>query len=168
MPHGSAYSAVKSALVTRLTARAGLAGVKVSYQAPVKVEDIQGEFGAYEMVNFDEADGTFDVNVFCGASNMVFDEDYVQTCIVQVLRPESEGTQEVADQRVQEILYEIHAELADQGEWDTADLGLDDFTYIEVTPVSQKWDTGFLPAGAGHGSKCELGLRVQARRSFID
>lgn len=164
MASASAYSAVKSALVTQLAARSGLAGVAVSYQAPVDPTDVKST-GSYEAIWCDDAEGDFADVVLC-AGDLRFDESYIQTLVVQVMRPTRLGTQRVADERAQELLYEVHAELAAQNDWDLATLGLDDFDYLQVTPATQTWVTGFLPSGAGHAARCELGLLVESRRSF--
>lgn len=166
MAHASAYSLTKSALVTRLKTRAGtgLAGVNVSYQAPVKAPDVNAR-GSRESIFFDDATGTFD-NVVLTAGDLRFDEEFVLTMVIQVLRPTSTGTQQVADERAQELLYEVFDELAGQDAWTLAELDLGVFDYFQVTPVTQEWETGFLPSGAGHAARCVIGLFVQARRSF--
>jgi hypothetical protein len=86
--------------------------------------------------------------------------------VIQVLR-EKKGTQQEADERAGEILFEVHSELAHQGEWDMAALGLNGFEYVDVVPAGYRTVTGFLPAGAGHGARIELNLRVRARSIFI-
>jgi hypothetical protein len=167
MAFASAYPVVKAALVTRLKARSGLAGVSVTYEAPENSEDVRGTSGAWESVSFDDAEGNIAQRVFAGASNLIFDEEYVQTCVIQVLR-QDRGTQQEADERAGEILYEIHAELANQADWDydALGLGVTDFEYVDLLPVIHKMVTGFLPAGAGHAARVELGIRVRARRTF--
>lgn len=169
MPHATAYSLTKSALVTQLNTRAGLAGVAVSYQEPVKAEDVTGQAGAREAVFCGRAEGTLDNVILC-ASHLRFDEEFTLDLVIQVEHQpradDQEAGQHVADQRVEELLYEVHAEIASQRDWDMAELGLDVFDYYQITPVSQVWVTGFLPAGSGHGARCELGLLIQARRGF--
>ena len=165
MAHASAYSLTKSALVTLLAARAGLQGVAVSYQAPVGAPDVAAR-GSHESIFCDDAEGDFDDVVLC-AGGLRFDETLTVRLVIQVLRGSSLGTQQAADQRAEDLLYEVHAEIAGQNDWDLADLKLDVFDYFQVTPASQRWVTGFLPSGAGHAARCELGLLVEARRSFL-
>lgn len=164
MAHASAYSLTKSALVTRLDARPGVQGVAVSYQAPVSATDVEGR-GALEAIFCDDAEGDFDNRVLC-AGDLRFDETLTIQLVIQVARPTSLGTQQAADRRVEELLYEVHDELAGQNDWDLAELGLDVFDYFQVTPGAHRFVTGFLPSGEGHASRCELGLLVEARRSF--
>jgi len=164
MAHGTAYSLTKSALVARLAARPGLQDVAVSYQPPTGAPDVQAR-GSHEAIFLDAADGSLD-NVVLTAGNLRFDEAIEVQLVAQVLLGTSSGTQRAADERAEALIYEVHAELAAQNTWPMADLGLDIFDYYQVTPASQQWVTGFLPSGAGHAARCELGLLVEARRSF--
>jgi hypothetical protein len=164
MAHATPYALFKAAMVAKLEGRAGLSGVKVSYQAPEDVSDVRAD-GSWESIHFNEAEGTSENVILCGG-HLHFDYEYVQTAIVQVLRPDSLGTQQAADERVEEILYEVFAELARQQEWDLADLGLDDFMPFQATPLSVRRRTGILTS-PGHGAGVEVGIRVYARRSFI-
>lgn len=166
MAQATAYSAVKAALATLLRARVGLASVTVSYGAPEKLPDIKSIAGSWENIHFDGAEGDFSNVVFCDGG-LDFDEDYVQTCRLQNLRPESLGTQQACDERVEEMLYEVLDELSGQADWDHADLGLSYLEYLIVTPLTQEWTTGRLGGTTGgHAAGLELGLRVQSRRSF--
>lgn len=163
----SAYAAVKAALVTRLDARSGLTDVKVLDRLPDKAEEIQGDSGKWEMISFDSAEGDTGVVVVAGASNIIFDDDYIQTCFIQVLIPDSEGTQQAADTRADELLHEVYAELAAQAAWDYGALGLgpDDFEYVIVTPAGHRHEPSHL-SHEGHAAKVELGIRVRARYTF--
>lgn len=166
MAFATAYAPVKAALVQLLVARSGLAGVTVEYHAPEKLPDIKSLSGSWENIHFDDARGDFASVVFCNGG-LDFDEDYVQIARLQVLRPKSLGTQQVCDERVEQLLYEFLAELSRQANWDLEDLGLDFLDYLMVTPVSQTWTTGRLGGTTGgHAAGLELGLRVEARRSF--
>lgn len=163
MTQATAYSPVKTALVSLLTSRPGLDGVVVGYAAPEKLPDLRGS-GSWENIHFDDATGSLDVTQFCDGT-IDFDEDYVQVCRLQVLLTGSLGTQEAADTRLGELVYELLAELSRQDSWDLAALGLDFLETLTILPVSQEWETGTL-APEGHAAKVAFGLRVEARRSF--
>ena len=163
MPGAIGYHAVKRALAAGLAARAGLQGVVVSYAAPDKIPEIRGRNRSWENIHFDDAAGTVDNEVFCGA-HLVYDADYIQTTKLQVLRPTSRGTQEACDERLEELILELWAYLADQSSWDLDAMGLATFDNLIVTPATFAFDTGLL-APAGHAAGVEIGLRVQTRRS---
>lgn len=164
-PHGSAYSLIKSALVFALEARPGLAGVAVSYDAPVRPLEVTGPTGAHEAIWCDRAEGPLDSVVFT-AGDLIFDENLTLDLVIQVLHKNS-GTQQAADERAAELVYEVLAEIARQKEWDFADLDLSQFEYLYFLPVSQAWVPGFLEGTTGgHGASCRLGIQVRARRSF--
>ncbi len=160
----SAYAAVKAALVTRLRDRLD-GSVTVLDRLPETGEEIQGESGNWEMISFDRAEGDIAVNVFAGPSNLIFDDDLILTCMIQVLMPDSEGTQQAADQRSDELLHEVYAEIADQAAWDFAALGLDAFEYVTVVPAGHRHEPSML-SQEGHAAKVELGIRIRARYSF--
>lgn len=167
MPHGSAYSLIKSALVFALEGRIELADVAVSYEAPVRPMDVVGPTGVHEAIWLDDAEGTFDVTIFT-AGNLVFDEVLTVNLVIQVLKRTSDGGQQAADERAQELLYEVLAEISQQKTWDFEDLDLSQFDRLDFNPVSQAWSTGFLEGTTdGHGAACRLGIQVRARRSFV-
>lgn len=165
MPHASAYPLCKAAIVTRLQTRTPeLSGVHIDYQSPQKASDIAST-GSWEAIHLNDAEGIFEDRILC-AGALTFDETFNLTLVIQVLRGTSLGTQQAADERVSELLYEVHAELSDQQNWDLTALDLDQFDYFQVTPGSHRWVTGFLPRGEGHGARIELALTARARRSF--
>lgn len=164
MPHATPYALFKAAMVAKLEGRSGLSGVRVSYQAPEDVSDVRSESGSWESIHFNDASGTSEDVILCGG-HLHFDYEYLQTVVVQVLQPSSLGTQQAADERVEELLYELFAELAGQQNWDLADLGLDDFMPFQATPSSIVRRTGILTT-PGHAAGVEVGIRVLARRSF--
>jgi hypothetical protein len=164
---GSAYSLAKAALITVLEGAEDLAGVALSYQEPVDVEDVRAADGSWEAVFLAGAAGSFELVVLC-AGQLHFDEDYTQELVIQVLRPSSLGTQRMADERAQEILFAVMAEISRQNEWDLDALGLGDFDHFAILPTSQRWETGVLDPSKGHGARLVLGLRVMARRGFTD
>ncbi len=168
MTFGSTYSAVKAALVTQLKARSGLANTTVLYQPPERGSEIRGDSGTWELIFFDAAQGSAGVRVFAGSSPLIFDEEYDQTCVIEVQIPDSSGTQQAVDDRAMELLYEVLHELAHQATWDYDALGLGaaDFEYVDLVPASWSTSTGFVMPTKGHGARIELGIRVRARRTF--
>jgi hypothetical protein len=166
--HGTTYSAIKSLLVSRLTARSALNGVKVNYQPPSDPLDVQS-LGSREAIWFTDADGTFDNVVFCDGG-LRFDEDIIIGCVIQVLGKESLDDQEQVDQRVEELLLEVLAEIADPDfrvAVEQTDPVLSAFDYVLVSVATQEWRVGRLAqTGKAHAGGCELGISVQSRRSY--
>lgn len=160
MTVGSSYATVKNAYYTLLKARSGLAGVAVSPQAPIQPTDITGSTGALDAVWIDDADGGYSDDCF-KAIPLQFDETYGLKVIAQSLQPQNTGTQYAADLRVDQLLYEVLAPIAAD-----ATLGVHSFNYLYVLPSAFKRITGFLPTGAGHGSRCELTVEVKCRHTF--
>lgn len=158
MSVGSSYSTAKAAIVSKLNARAGLSGVAISYQAPLVSSDLGGESG--DAIWLDNATGGYDNVVICGLP-LRLEELYDLRVVIQSLRPSTTGTQQVADERVDELLYEIFDELADDPTF-----GVTTFNYFHITRGSFARITGFLPTGAGHGARCELDLNVECRHTF--
>lgn len=167
MAHGTTYSAIKSLLTARLTARSGLHGVAVRYQPPLDPKDVNS-VGAREAIWFGDTEGDFSNVVFCDGG-LRFDEDITIVCIIQVLGKESLDDQEAVDRRVEELMLEVLAELADPAFAAAvlADAVLAAFDYVMVTPASQQWRVGRLgQASTAHAAGCELGIRVESRRSY--
>jgi hypothetical protein len=168
MAHGTTYSAVKSLLVARLSARTGLHDVEVRYQPPVSPLDVDS-VGAREAIWFGDCEGNFDNVVFCDGG-LRFDEDIVITCVIQVLGKESLDDQEEVDRRVEELMVEVLGEIADPDFYGAAILAdeiLSAFDYVTVTPTSQQWRVGRLTAtGKAHAAGCQLGIHVESRRSY--
>lgn len=162
MAYASAYTAAKIAVYTLLQARAGLQGVAINYDKPVDADDVRAR-GSNEAIWFADAEGSFDVVLFGG--DLRFDETLTVTLVIQVLRPTSTGTQETADSRVDELLYEVAAELSGQDSWDVTGLDLDAYDYLEITPAGFRRSGGFL-SPEGHADRIELDLLVRSRRSF--
>lgn len=160
MSVGSSYSTVKRAITDVLSDRGGLAEVSVSYQAPVAGEDVTGPTGAADAIWLHDADGEYDNVVICGLP-LRLEERYDLVLVVQSLQPDSLGTQEVADTRVDEMLFEVLDALATDPTF-----GVDDFDYLQVTRGRFRRVTGFLPTGSGHGARAELRLEVECRIAF--
>ncbi len=157
---GSSLLAVKSGLVAALQTRPMLAGVNVSYQAPVRKPDVQ-RAGVLDAVWFGDAEAAHTVQIL-RALPLEFDESYDLELFIQVLRVDSGGTQFAADNRANAVLGEVLGVLA-------ADptLGITTpFVRCEVTPTSWSHVTGVMPNGVGHGSRFELELHVESRLSL--
>jgi hypothetical protein len=161
MAKGSTYSALKAAIVDRLRARPGLSAVTVSYRAPLTTSEVQGESGSRELIHLDDAEDGDHSNVIFGGLPLVLDESYSLLLKVQVLRPGEE--QRVADERVDELLFEVLSELANDP---TFGVDAPEFEHVQVTYSSFTRTTGFLQNASGHAAGAELELAVEARLSF--
>lgn len=164
MAVGSSYSTLKSAIIGRLVERAGLVGVSVSYQAPVQASDVSGPVGSFEAIWLDDAEAGEHQNVVICSLPLQLEEVYSIKLVVQVLRPTSTGTQEEADTRVDELLYEVLHEMTHDPTWGLS--GTSPFNYLHTTWTTFERRTGFLPTGAGHGASWEANLQVNSRISF--
>lgn len=163
---GSTYSQLKAAVTEQLEARADLggAGVRVSYQAPVQPTDTEGVLGTYEAIWLDDVPtGEHENRVICSVP-LQLEELYSLRLTIQVLKPDSEGTQEAADRRVDELLYGVLSELAHDPTWGLT--AHENFVYVHTTLTAFERKTGYLPNGAGHGASWEGQLQVEARLSF--
>lgn len=154
---GSTLAAVKTALVTALKARPGLAAVNVSRHIPVAATDLRNAAGDFDAVWL--GDATSDHNVVILKSlPLQFDETWELDVAIQVLRPTSAGTQEAADARAVAILGEVLGTVATN-----PTLGLSSFLRCELTPTGWRHVAGALPRDVGFGSRFELRLQVDAR-----
>jgi hypothetical protein len=160
MAVGSTYAALKAAIVDRLRARPALSAVTVSYRAPETASEVQGESGSRELIHLDDAEGDHS-NVILGGLPLVLDESYSLKLVVQVLRPT--GEQLEADERVDELLFEVLSELANDP---TFGVDAPEFEHVQVTYSSFIRTTGFLQNASGHAAGAELELAVEARLSF--
>lgn len=163
--NASTYSVIKSALVARLQQRPALSAVNVLTYIPVNKDDIRTDVGTYECIAMAEAEGTFDDVVFTDGA-LIFDETLMQTVLIEVHGRDSSDSQAAVDQRVNELLYETLADIASQRGWDRASLGFDVFDYCYFTPAVQRWSPGRLQQSGVFAAAVEIGLQVQARRSF--
>lgn len=159
MSVGSSYATVKNALATLLAARTGLAGVAVSSQAPVQESDVTSSTGAFDAIWIDDTEGEYSDECF-RALPLAFDETYGLKVVIQSIKPTTAGTQYAADLRVDEMLYEVLAQIAND-----ATLGVHSFNYLYALPTAFRRITGFMPTGAGHGSRCELTVEVKCRHT---
>lgn len=161
MAVGSSYSTVKAAAVAALKARPALSAVAVTYRAPETSTEVQGESGSNESIFFDDAEGGDLDNEIIASLPLRLEETYQLKLVVQVLRPSSDGTQQDADERVDELLYEVLKEIASD-----PTLGITGFDYLHITTAAFNRRTGFLGTSGGHAASCELMLSVEARLSF--
>lgn len=162
----SSYSVLTAALVTRLKQRSALAAVNVLDFRPVNKDEIRTETGAYEVIAMTEGIGLFDDVVFTDG-NLRFDEVLDITVLIEVQGTESADTAPVVKRRVNELLYELFADISVQAAWDKTALGLDVFDYVWFTPSAQEWNPGRLQQTNVYACACEITLTARSRRSFI-
>jgi hypothetical protein len=167
-PVESTYSVITAALVTQVSQRQRVlsAATKVLDFIPVKPDEIRTDLGTYEVIGMGEAEGTFD-NVVFTDGGLRFDEVLDITVLLEVHGTDSMDTATVAKRRVNQLLYELLAELSAQASWDKAQLGLDVFDYVWVTPAAQAWNPGRLQQTGVYACACELQLEARARRNFL-
>lgn len=160
MTVGSSYGTVKDTLTTLLQARAGLANVQVASQEPVVPSDLS-KAGYFDAIWVADSDGDYSDECF-RALPLAFDETYGLTVMLQSIRATTAGTQNVADIRVDEMLYEVLDTIATSP---TLGLGAT-FNYLFALPAGFRRVTGFMATGAGHGARCELTVEVKCRHTF--
>lgn len=163
MAVGSSYAALKRAIIAALQARSALTGVSVSYQAPIQASDVLDSSGSGEAIWLDDAEGEHQNVVICSLP-LQLEEVYALVLVIQVVKDQSDGTQEAADERCDELLYEVLTELTNDPTF-----GLstgDPYNYLHVTRSTWQRRTGFMPSGAGHGAAIRLMLEVNARIHF--
>lgn len=165
MAVGSSYAALKRAITTQLKARSALSAVSVSYQAPLQAKDVLDASGSGTAIWLEDSEGAHENVVICSLP-LQLEERYALGLIIQVVFDSSDGTQEAADERCDELLYEVLAELANDPTF-----GLstgDPYNYLHVTRSTWRRGGGFLPSGAGHGAWIRLLLDVEARIHFTE
>lgn len=165
MPAASAYDTFKAALITRLQARPALADVNVLYRVPINQDDIITPSGTREAIWVGGAEGTDDDVVFC-AGDLRFDETYEQEVGIEVLGTSSGDTQATVDARLNELLFEVLADIAAQLDWDFAALDLDVYDYLWFSPRRKRWTGGRLQQTGVFAGGLELFIEVRARRTF--
>lgn len=155
---GTTLAAGKTALITALQARPGLAAVNVSRHIPVAAADLRNAAGDFDAVWLGDATGDDNV-IILKSLPLEFDESWELDLAIQVLRPTSTGTQDIADARAVAILGEVLGTLATDP---TLGLGAT-FLRFEVIPTGWRHIAGSLPKGVGFGSRFELRLHADAR-----
>jgi hypothetical protein len=172
-PIGTAYSSVKGAIVHLLQSSTSLqeSGTIVSYETPANQTDIRTDKGKYEAIYFDDAgtgigpvtgDSKQDNVIICSLPLRI-EEEFTLPLWIVVLEPNRDDTQEAADRRVDELLFEVMKEIASY-----PTLGLEnvpEFDYLQVTKASQyERRTGFLREDApGRGASARYYLHVKCR-----
>lgn len=166
MPQASTARVIKAAFVARLKARPALANVNVLPYIPVHQDDMRTRVGTLEVIAMAESAATYDEVVFCG-SDLRFDETRQQTILIEVHGTDStDGTQDAVDQRVDELLYEVQRDMANQRAWDFAAVGLDVFDYCYFGPAADRRMPGRLQQTSVFAAACELIVEIRSRRSF--
>lgn len=164
MSYASTLPYARDALVTKLTARAGLSGVKVSRTLPRLEGDVQSDAGAWEAIwlGRDGADDAeFDsVQPFLTAGAPRWDERFTLWSTIQVLKRETADGLDDAEARAWALAYEFAGAVS-------ADLTLGVSITGEVLMFQVEeieWaDTGRLLDKGGAGHRLEVGLRCYAR-----
>ncbi len=155
---GSALFRVRSALLDQLD----LDVLNVLRQSPAKAEDIQGPGSSsfYEAVWLeDEASAEHDIVVLTGGPQWI-DENASQGIVIQVIGKDSSHTQEVVDERADELLGLVIALLADD-----PGLGIADDPNIQlftVLPQTTRFVSGFLNTEA-RARRIVLDVAIHAR-----
>ena len=167
-PVESTYSVLTAALVTQLSQRQRIqsAATKVLDYVPINVSDMRTDLGTYETIAMGEAIGTFS-NVVFTDGGLRFDENLDITVLIEVHGTESTDTATVAKRRVNQLVYELFAELSVQATWDLSFLGLDVFDYVIFTPATQAWNPGRLQQTGVYACACEITVEARSRRDFI-
>jgi len=173
-PHGTAFAAFKSALIANLKEREALEDVVVQYDSPENPAGVTTEQGLYESIFWDDAGVGIGIStkipnqenvVICGLPLRI-EEEHPIPLAIQVMLPGTGGRQEAADHRVDELIFEVMAELAHnptQGLHVTPG-----FDYIQATKL-WTWErhSGILdPSSLGRGALARLFINVEARISF--
>lgn len=163
---GTTYSTVKEALIDLLRDRPELGTVAVTYEAPLQPDQVVGPTGEHEAIFFVDSDpdeGTQENEVICSLPLRI-SESYALPLVVQVLRPESDGSQLAADRRVDELLGVVLTVVANN-----PTLGVDaPFEYLHATRGNFTRRTGVIGSGSGHGSSVRFELHVEARLSYLE
>ncbi|MEB3367416.1 hypothetical protein [Saccharopolyspora mangrovi] len=146
MSVGTTLVQFKSALVSKLTARPGLAGVQISYGFPDEAIEA-------EAIWLQDANSTDSIPTFKTGPVRV-EEVYTVVVACQVLKSDG-STQEEADTRAVAILSEVQQALAVEPRL------IDEILYAQL--AGWKHSTGVLPTGNGHGSRFDVQVQVRAR-----
>lgn len=160
MSSASTLTYARDALVTKLTARAGLSAVKVSRELPRREDDIQSAGGAWEAIwvgREGAQDADFDqATPFLTAAAPRWDETYTLWSTIQVMKKETVDTLNDAEDRAWALAYEFVGAVS-------ADLTLGvsitgEVLMFEVRDITYNDRGRFLDkAGAGHNLEIGLG-----------
>lgn len=165
MTVGSSYATVKTAIVTKLRARSALTDVAVEPAPPANPTEVMGESGSGKAIWIADADGQYDA-VVMAAPDLRIDETYELVIVIQSLPKDTDDTQLVTDQRVDEMLYEVlhqvAAELTVDAPWGIATQD-GPFNYLQITPAGFERFAGPLTNQRPYPSRTEQRLLVESR-----
>lgn len=150
MATGTTLIAFRSGLVTRLTARAALAGVQVAKTMPGTEP---GTELAAESIWFADAESDHEIPVMKAGTKKV-DEVFTLAAVVQVLILDGRD-QDTADLRAVALLAELQQELAETPHT------IDSVDWAEM--AGWNYVGGALGGGTSRGSRFDVLLRVAAR-----
>lgn len=163
---GSSYSSLKAAVADNLSARSGLSDVTVLAWPPLEASELKGPDGSGKAIWIaDTPDGEYE-NVVMGAPDLWLDETYTLTLVLQALPNDTDDTQLITDQRVDEMLYEVLQESAQDTAWGLQTGDDQPFVFVEATRGAFQRFVGPIPNGATRPSRCQLSLDVHARIQF--
>lgn len=163
MSSASTLPYARDALVTKLSNRAGLSGVKISRGLPRRDDDVQSDAGAWEAIwvgREGAQDADFEAaQPFLTAGAPRWDETYTLWFTIQVLKPDTASGVDDADERVWALAYEaIGAVSADLTLGvSSAEVLMFEVRTIEFVDVGRLLDKG----GAAH--RLEVGLNCFGR-----
>lgn len=163
MSSASSLPYARDALVTKLTNRAGLSGVKLSREVPRRDDDVQSDDGAWEAVwvgREGAQDADFEASQpFLTAGAPRWDETYTLWVTIQVLKRETADGLADSHERAWAIAYEVVGAVS-------ADLTLGvsaaEVLMFEVRSIVFN-DTSRLLDKAGAGTRLEVGFECFGR-----
>lgn len=157
MTVGTVLPKVRAQLIELLSARAGLAGVLVSYSVPKSGEQLE----AGEAVFFpSESSGVID-NLALRALPLLLSETWQQGVVCQVLPPDDSYDQQTAETRAAELAGEVIDEVAGDP---SLGLSVDEWGRIIARPVEWAWESGLADNG-GWLARATVTLQIEADRS---
>lgn len=164
MSYASTLPYARDALVTKLTARSGLSGVKILRGLPRKESDVQSDAGAWEAIWLGREgaqDADFDaMQPFLTAAAPRWDERYTLWSTIQVMKPDTASGVDDAEERAWALAYEfVGAVSADLtlGVSVTGEVLIFQVDSIEYSDVGRLLDKH----GAAH--RLEVGLNCYGR-----
>ena len=172
-PVGTTYSLVKRSLIQILQATSELSEVAVNYDAPVQAEDVTGATGLLESIYYADTDpahlratsieGEHKNKVICRLP-LEIDEEYEIPLAIVVVKPE-EGTQEEADERVDQIMFHVIKAVAQQPSLGVVGPSHPEIKYVMATRFKFLRTAGVY--GPGRGSGITMKLVVEARIQYV-
>lgn len=157
MIDGTAMLRFRTAFIDKLQTRVS----NVSYQSPMQESDVLGADGTGLACWWsDEANSTGGVNVIVSDDEVWYDETFTTTLNIQALGLTTDDTQELLDQRANEVLGEAIRLLSIQSSLDITDDEIQTFTWL-----LQGWTyMGGVQQGTGQRvARFELAIEGEAR-----